>query len=370
MEIFGLATIIPGKDDFTVDPAAYAAMTCDNASSNILTPTEQSQIYDGRLNIIRVCRYWYAIGVRLLWSHLRITLPDSTGILRHVYNILERRPEISRSVIRLTIRYRPDSEHFGALSIERMIKHLSNLRILCCPTELGTIGHFYLPNIVVLIPQSKVHQILPMLGGKFWLNIRILIFRRGLGPIVTYAPEEIEFSQLGILRVHDEHGDVLRYIAEYWKMPALHTLSIEISNTTSSSHQWVKILESCATNLRKLELLANPPISGRLEAITMNRLKVLYLASGRSGWRDIVYAPGLDRLGLYIPRAMGPGINAEIGVLITAFPKIIELCLSGSFPSFDLFGFYVGLSKADIDVWRRRGIDVELISPPRLFMAL
>jgi hypothetical protein len=327
-KIFTLATIIPGKDDLIVDPISYVAMTCDKTSSNILTPTEQLQVYNGRLQIIRVCRYWYAIGVQLLWSHLRITLPGSTGTLRHVYNILERRPEISKSVIRLTIRYRPNLGHVGGVSVERMIKHLSSLRILCCPTEFGTIGHFYRPDIVVLNPQFKVHQTLPMFGGKFWLNIRILIFRQGLGRIVTYAPEEAEFPQLGTLQIHDEHGNVLRYIAEYWKMPALYTLSIETYSPPSTSYQWVKILESCAMNLQKLELLTRPPIGDQLEAITMNRLKAFYLLPGCSGWKNIIFAPGLQRLGLYIPSAMEYGIKAEIGVLVTAFPKIMGLCLS------------------------------------------
>jgi hypothetical protein len=360
MEIFIFATIIPGKDDLTVDPIAYTAMTCDKASSNILTPAEQFQVYCGRLEIIRVCRYWYAIGVRLLWSHLRVTLPDSTGRFRHIYHILERRPEISKSIIRLTIRYRPNSRYGGAVSVERMIKHLTNLRILYCPTEFGTIGHFYRPDIVVLNPQFGVHQVLPMLGGRFWLNVRILIFRQGLGRIMTYAPEEVEFSQLETLHIHDEHGNVLKYIAEYWRMPVLRTLSIE---TTSPSSGWIKILESCAMNLQKLELLAKPPIRDQLDGITMDRLKVLYLASGDSGWRNTVYAPSLERLGLYTLFGTDKRIKAEIDRLLAAFPKVAELCISSRFDS-------GGLSQTDLAGWRRRGIDIELIYPTRLFVVL
>jgi len=94
-EIFGFVT---SKYEFTLDGRAYVMM------NEGLRAEEAAEITKSRFSIIRVCKYWYAIGIKALWSHLRINVyGEPIRAIEGIQEAIRRDPLLASYVIRLSL---------------------------------------------------------------------------------------------------------------------------------------------------------------------------------------------------------------------------------------------------------------------------
>jgi hypothetical protein len=104
-DIFDFVTSVPRKYEFTMDGAAYVmANEASRVETGIPTSKEASEITRSRFSIIRVCKHWYAIGIRAHWSHLRIGLyAEPIRKIERIQEAISRDTQLASYVIRITL---------------------------------------------------------------------------------------------------------------------------------------------------------------------------------------------------------------------------------------------------------------------------
>lgn len=103
---------------------------------------DNQALFSTRLSIILVCKSWYFMGIRLLWSHLRLKEADDTGIASMVHKELYDNPTIASYVTSLTIiphlHQTIFDECIEMLPIAKIIPLLANLTAISCPSHVAT----------------------------------------------------------------------------------------------------------------------------------------------------------------------------------------------------------------------------------------
>jgi hypothetical protein len=104
-QIFREASRVPDVSEFTTNAGSYLWIRCHPSHSNVetalLNDRELDTALDARRNIVLVCKTWYAMGIGILYSHLRI----SQSLLDKMtfYNIFSANPALRPFTRRLTI---------------------------------------------------------------------------------------------------------------------------------------------------------------------------------------------------------------------------------------------------------------------------
>jgi hypothetical protein len=75
------------------------------AETGIPTSEEAIEITKSRFSIIRVCKLWYAIGIKALWSHLRINVRavDTIQAIKGIQEAIRRDRVLASYIIRITL---------------------------------------------------------------------------------------------------------------------------------------------------------------------------------------------------------------------------------------------------------------------------
>lgn len=323
-EIFTLATIIPGKDEFSVDGAVYNVMVCEGpviASSPSFE--EISEMNKARLQLIKTCKYWRLIATPLLWSHLRVNVSGSQTVINSMCTALVSKPELASYIRRLDIIFPFDQRSCPSFIPEKIFgQPLPSLKIFTCPFSLHPVVANCQPDVVVLeTADFAISQFKPQ--NSVWNNVRILHVHFIATLCFSEQPEVVHFTRLENFYVKDKGSNISWYLVKYWEVPSLRILSIDSSDRENSAY-WVSWLTKVASRLEKLQLSIRADVD-RSEVILMPRLRVLYISFNYHGWIP-VKAPLLHRAGYYdIQWLSSVYLNRRAKILVELFPTIVYL---------------------------------------------
>jgi hypothetical protein len=355
-EIFMLATSIPGKDEFSTEGSAHNIMKCDDPSI-IIAPnsSELSEIIGTRFAIVLVCKFWYAIGMPILWSHLRLNLAGSPTYHKMIYNKLGTAHEFASYITRLevTLPFGHHAEFYRDNG--KIVEHLPSLKILTCPINFDLSLYHIQLDVLILTRAFLPMDRRPLIRGS-WVNTQVLSidFGREYSPILS--GDQLHFPQLNNLSIKDAGGNMRNWISNEWVTPNLRVLSIN-SNYVS---EWEDFLTKCLQKLEKLELKAKA-VPG--QTLHMPRLRVLYLADDDflNIWSRRIQAPRLDRLGIFHLPWGTSHIGRKVAELIGTFKTVQSIALR----DFQLSttpgrGRY---TNDDVVDWLNQGVDLDIPLP-------
>jgi hypothetical protein len=221
--IFALGTEIPGKNEFSMDGDTYHPIEFDDPSIlGVPDRSEQIQILKFRLNVVLVCKNWYSMGIRALWSHLWFTQSRRLG--PSIAQSLGLKPELALYVIRLTLvqdRGTSRTDQYLAWITTRII----NARIIDCPIDAITEDSVVRPDILLLPPSMLFIRDLGVLSSIF-AEIRTLRISLYLETTLGNFKGPIEFPRLENLYLFSAVGLRGESLTGLWKMPSLRSLNL------------------------------------------------------------------------------------------------------------------------------------------------
>jgi hypothetical protein len=335
------------------------------SNAHISTPEEDSTIIRSRLSIIKVCRYWYKIGIQVLWSHIRIRLDNNASkSVSGIKSAIKRNKPLANFVIRLAIQA-PGREILNQLlvsDIRTLIRDFSSLKILICPREcaLGSVKDSLDIALLHISRSLDTSQVLAIRAALL-RNIRVLSIDLS-GRLTSDAEwKPVLFPHLECMHIQVDNCVTSNVIAQYWETPQIQILSIS-SNVTPP---WLDFLNRWSSKLRILELILQDTTWPR--GVTLPVLKeILFSAKYNTAW--IINAPILERYGLF-------DINADrhssvrdsllytvdhVQARLPSFRRLRLIGLPGVpfvFPDEPM-----GLTSEDIESWKGRGVEVEMQS--------
>lgn len=308
--IFSFSTEIEDRDEFSLEDQALGMMPCNQeCRSSHLTHEELRSILRIRLSIVRVCRHWYDIGIRALWSHFRIQRAKWQSQIFNLEEVLGEKPEFGLYVVRITIEdYEQESRYSywspskrRELTKTHVIRKLTNVKIISCP--FGEI-------ISLIPPNAQVASI----GFTNRQPMGYVLERRHIAPLCmlrsitlgdrVFSPRwtpngKIEFPALTTLRTHMETV-LCPYITLYWEMPILRTLSFMGTNQSGGT-RWIKLLEQCRLSIREVDMSCWAEMEGE-ECLPFDMPLLSSLAfdpSEGAPWNRFIQAPAMHRISMY-----------------------------------------------------------------------
>jgi len=355
-EIFLLATSIPGKDEFSTDGSAHNIMICDDPST-IVGPnySELSQMIGTRFTIVLVCKFWYGIGMPILWSHLRLNLAGSSTYHNMLYNKLGAAHEFASYITRLEVTL-PFGHHAEVYQDNgKIVEHLPSLKILTCPINFGLSLYNIQLDVLMLTRAFLPMDQRPPVGGS-WVNTQVLSIDFGQEYSPILSGDHLHFPRLNNLSIKDTGGNMCDWISNDWDTPLLRVLSIN-SNYISN---WENFLTKCSQKLEKLELKAKA-VPG--QTLHMPQLRVLYLADDDflNIWSRRIQAPRLFWLGIFHLPWGTSHVGRKVAELIGKFNTVQSVALRGfQVSSTPGRGRY---THDDIVDWSNQGIELDIQLP-------
>lgn len=349
-EIFILATFIPGKDEFSVEGSAYNVMLCDGPTDNPLAPTKEEirKAVHTRLQIVKVCKYWYSIGMPLLWSHLIVDLSDYVRSIECIYVKVYSDSRLASSVRRLDANARSRNNHAFYRDIDDILSRLPSLKIISCPLPLALSRVYCAPEVVILGPKESLMTNLSIVGTDFWRNARVMHINCEYDYIRKHPLGAVTFPRLEDLSITDKLNEMARYIMGYWHAPSLHTLSIECYGDIP----WSSFLSRCSKSLEKLQLRV---ITSRLQpAVILPRLRVLYGDASLQLRRKVINAPQISCVGIY----GGPWPIGEWLIIPEIYPTVTEVVIHGP-PTLRMEPLVTRL-RPYFEAWESKGIQIQI----------
>lgn len=356
-EIFWFATAIAGKDDLCCDGLAYDILPREETGiSSVYNYSELSQLLGERHKIVHVCRSWYAIGIKSLWSHLIIRPSVTENQLHRLNKILEARCDLAAAVIRLTIQFDRDVE-FRQSAREGILPLLPNLRIISSPfgsvdkSPMATVQIATVFNLRVFI-STRSYKF-----GDCWKNLQALCITV---EYQSHQPNIVSLPQLRHLRLirNDQSGG--QRIVTHWKLPNLQTLSIQ----SLWSNFWGDLLRSCRGTLEQLEISAMN--SYETEEIIMPRLSSFLISNlYAEGWLPCIKSAQLSRVALFGVdfihefRSNRDEVIRTIQSILSSYETLTSLCIYEE-------GRYLspktkyGITQEDIESLRSGGITIQI----------
>lgn len=351
--IFAQAVALPGVDDLALNGAAYHTTQYEEpALSALLKPEQQVELLKRRLNIIRVCRYWYSMGIALLWSHLviRIDFRSSRTIIQDINFTLTHKPKFAEYVLRFSMAIPSYMVHAFEWSLGELISRLPNLKITDCPFMLsGVLSVRHLD--VVNFRQSYVGAQMPaQIPG--WTNARIIRIYRAQFSSYRVVLQPVELPRLEELCVDSTEGTIQRHISLFWRTPNLTSLSIN----GPYDEDWKTYVTRCSPHLRRFELAAFRfgPQSMILSMPVLEDLRLNYRWISSSLQ---VRAPKLRRLEASGILAVTIGFVQQLDQMSKQFRGLEKVRLVDSHGQLVAWPFHL---QADLGLWLQRGISVEI----------
>lgn len=336
-EIFAHTTAVASKDEWTVEGSAHNLMICDDYPvSAALTREETLNTIKMRLNIVKVCKSWYAMGIQTLWSHLPLKASDT--VFLQLDEILNKHPDLGRFVIRLSISSSSRHKSVDIVLLHNLIRNsilprFPSLRIISCPLAFGLGVYPFQPDVVLLqqppvLEHSLIHSNLSLTGGShFWHITRTLhINLAHLSSPIDYC-QDIDFPRLENLRIAVFTDILTEYVTRRWKTPKLRELSVNSRGHTENA--WISFIEKCQ-QMEKLDICIGTGFNIS-RTIHMPELLALYTtANFTTSWASVIKAPKLYRLGIrnLTGSAQSQAFFELSNSIFTHYPDIKVLCIS------------------------------------------
>lgn len=93
------------KKELWVSFSEYTVLSCGPPQAlRDLSEYDQSISLKTRHSIVLVCKSWYFMGISMLWSHVRINLGNTNGVVAHLQDTIKHNHALASYVIRLSIR--------------------------------------------------------------------------------------------------------------------------------------------------------------------------------------------------------------------------------------------------------------------------
>lgn len=273
-------------------------------------------LFRTRLSIILVCKSWYFMGIRLLWSHLRVRERDDRGFVSTIYQSLKQNPAIASYIIRLTIVPLTvrRSDNFSTKEdtpIVQIVPLLPNLTTISCSSLLAARLPSSLPILSAIIhnvsssatQNSLWYNNIPI-KPYFWHHCHTLSFvltkdqwRGQANPQHQYT-----FHNLVNLRLCMPAPSAISWILGCWEFPVLKNLSI-----VSNNHRgWIPFIKSVRLTIESLQVPSHIDYAMETDTLEMPKLKELhiidefrnYLTPGRL-WNHVYGIPKLQKFVYY-----------------------------------------------------------------------
>jgi hypothetical protein len=239
-EIFLHATLIHGEWDVSTN-YLHTGLFCSFDEYQI---DAWEQVLPDRLNIAKVCRQWYQVGVEFLYATFhrnRRGGRSRQGRLVSLFRILlEARPEIGYLVKRLSLSYDPydNADQVAIISLCPNLIIFSNVRVY------STTPNWWAPT---LFP-SSLRQFDSTLWGQTWatvvpvlnnlpcLEILHLYFDE-LSPVKDPDYPVLSLPSLRVLQLHMDTIDatLAQTFGQRLHLPLLVALSFELKSTSNPS---------------------------------------------------------------------------------------------------------------------------------------
>lgn len=351
------------------------------------------EVINTRKCTVLVCKRWYRIGIRALWSHLviwrkRYVVDSQPLIPTKVIDSCQRNRSLLPFITSLTIQNDDevprdsDIAQSGDDHSFEFLHRLENLRSIHCDISLlnrldkaspsTTVQHIYLSSL-----ESFSDSVFPV---SIWQRVTYLEIRRCSGSLLEHFAG-VDLSSLLSLRIHCDYlVKALRSIG-HCIFPRLQHLSIQMNSTYPGFPQsWGVDLPRCDA-LRILEIIQVSvlpehvipiPLEGVMNLPLLHTLRLsIPTATAFASFR----CPNLQHIG-FIPPS-GFNMSQSRNILYEAINGAID-----SFPSISVITvYYEQLSdcsvlgkllsdnsapnERELELWASKGVSV-LFDPPLL----
>ncbi|CCA71405.1 hypothetical protein PIIN_05345 [Serendipita indica DSM 11827] len=380
LDIFEKSTELPGFHEMNIDPEILYAQTPDLRRPSPCHSDILRGVIETRRRIILVCRRWYQMGVRLLWSHLviwrgRSVASDSPLIPSAALDILLDNMINLRYISRLTL-LNEDREycdrHRNSEQNLKVLKEIKSLHTVQCSMDL-------LARVEDAFVKSKLLRVYAQVDyDRFYaipmqrllqsnhincLDITIGYNRLGL----RY---EQQFPQLTTLRVNYQvFSSGWEHFGRFISTPKLRNLCIRGFGNLWHPDRFPR---ECFGTLRVLEVVQNSrqyfdPPNIVLQFPCLHTLRVsipspVPLKAIRCG--------RLQRFDLTHPFLTISDAYANIAEALSKFPSITDVTIyhdqfSSDTPVFGLFSSLTAPDDDTISFWKSKGVTV-VFSPELL----
>ncbi|PVF98267.1 hypothetical protein CPB86DRAFT_362004 [Serendipita vermifera] len=312
----------PDYDEFGYE-ATFEAVPSSGAPPTYIS-TDEVWVFKDRLHIAMVCKLWYKIGIRFLWSHLSLTISWWKRHQDHFPNLLLREPTLCTYIIRLDLSYsfnetasfeeldpvehQTPSEHEISTKLEFtqfvqmcMYPHLSNLQLLCSDYSLANIDGAVSPTITYLFSEGKEHGEWDEVnhvwdGGSYlWRHTRML--ELDLEGCLCLLDDNSRVLPVSLSRLEEltlkncEDPGVIEQINSSWNAPLLHTLVVYVKYADLS----VDSLRWASKTLVNLSLSSVGIMEGTPVEFPILRTLVLQNCFTKR-WKAVIDAPALTNI--------------------------------------------------------------------------
>jgi hypothetical protein len=239
-EIFLHATLIYGEWDVSTN-YFYTGLFCSYDEYQIAA---WEHVLPDRLNIVKVCRRWYQVGVEFLYATFHRNLVkdrNHQGRLVSLFRVLlEARPEIGHLVKRLSLSIDPNNnaDHVAIISLCPNLIIFSSLRVY------STTHKWWAPT---LFP-SSLRQFDSSLWGPTWATVVIVLnnlpsleilhlYFNGPSPVKDFDYPMLSLPSLRVLQLHMGPIDatLVQTFAQRLHLPRLVALSFSLPSTSHAT---------------------------------------------------------------------------------------------------------------------------------------
>jgi hypothetical protein len=239
-EIFLHATLIHGEWDVSTN-YLHTGLFCSFDEYQI---DAWGHVLPDRLNIAKICRRWYQVGVEFLYATFHRNMRRDRNCQRRIVSLfrvlLEARPEIGHLVKRLSLHFDPDDNADQVAIISLCPNLIIFSSLLVYPTK----DNWWVPT---LFP-SSLRQFDSSLWGQTWstvvpvlnnlpsLEILHLYFDE-LSPLKDSDYPMLSLPSLRVLELHMDSADatLVQTFAQRLHLPRLVALSFELEATSHPS---------------------------------------------------------------------------------------------------------------------------------------
>ncbi|CAG7851431.1 SubName: Full=Uncharacterized protein {ECO:0000313/EMBL:CCA71421.1} [Serendipita indica DSM 11827] len=387
-EIFREATRYNGIDELELDPGEIPFD--GQLRPPLPDPVLQQTILSTRRSIISVCRRWYDVGIRHLWSHLVIwrtaSFVDSPLVPSSMIESCKRKPNLAKHVKKLSIMYTegwrpPAAVDIGASEEQGMefIATLPNLVSLRVDQRLlSRISDLQSPpklrNTYFYSKESPRNEAIVLKSLSQWRQIHSLDIQCRDSPLVV--EEEQKLPKLRTLRVQTLNTFSVSHIALGMELPALQNLSIRGWSRVVLGVR--KLPNSACQTLESLELIDSfeDRYSTRYwrprDVTELSRLHTLQVSLPAPIPFSSLKCPNLRTLGIHqpvprVPDTVSMQLTKEINAALEHFPKLCDIQihhnqLNGEVNVWNLLSSK-NIDERYLEGWKERGASVTFIPP-------
>jgi hypothetical protein len=363
-DIFEFATSVPRKYEFTMDGAAYVmANEASREETGMPTSKEVVEITRFRFSIIKVCKHLYAMGIKALWSHLRIDVrTEPIRVIEGIQEAISHDTTLTSSVIRLTLeesKMRPVVPGDLDEPLQRLTSQLTSLKIFVCPSKYAC--GMAKASLDVVVWNRYIHpkvfrQVLEQ--TTYIQNTRVLDISFRTDHQAHFGWNPILFPRLESLYIQIYSEQTIEHLTRSWEIPNLRILSIKGVSAT----YWLNFIEKWSTNIDILELSNSKTEWPR--PIQLPNMKELRIEE--SLWMSYrISAPKLVRFCLLsfdtLNRPTRDNIIRAVNHARASFPALCRLQFRGpEGDEYDKVPFDYSLTSPEIRSWRKAGLKVDV----------